>query len=196
MQTNPPLSPGTTLGRYEIRSQIGAGGMGEVFLARDTQLDRTVALKILPEAVATDRTRLQRFVQEAKSASALNHPNILTVYEIGQAAAVHFIATEFVEGKTLRQHLSKGPMSLSEILDICVQVTSALSAAHEANIIHRDVKPENIMIRRVGIVKVLDFGLAKLAAPQPAAINPEAFDASDYQDLPRDGGRYSVLHVS
>jgi len=148
--------------------------MGEVFLARDTQLDRTVALKILPEAVAADQTRLQRFRQEAKSASALNHPNILTVYEIGQAAAVHFIATEFVEGKTLRQHLSKGPMSLSEILDICVQVTSALSAAHEANIIHRDVKPENIMIRRDGIVKVLDFGLAKLAAPEPAAINSEA----------------------
>ena len=174
MQTNPPLSPGTTLGRYEIRSQIGAGGMGEVFLARDTQLDRTVALKILPEAVATDRTRLQRFVQEAKSASALNHPNILTVYEIGQAAGAHFIATEFVEGKTLRQHLSNGPMSLIEILDICVRVTSALSAAHEANIIHRDVKPENIMIRRDGIVKVLDFGLAKLAAPEPAAANPEA----------------------
>jgi len=174
MQTNSPLSPGTTLGRYEIRSQIGEGGMGEVFLARDTQLDRTVALKILPEPVAADQTRLQRFIQEAKSASALNHPNILTVYEIGQAAAVHFIATEFVEGKTLRQHLSKGPMSLSEILDICVQVTSALSAAHEANIIHRDVKPENIMIRRDGIVKVLDFGLAKLAAPEPAAINPEA----------------------
>ena len=174
MQTSSPLSPGTTLGRYEIRSQIGEGGMGEVFLARDTQLDRTVALKILPEPVAADQTRLQRFRQEAKSASALNHPNILTVYEIGQAAAVHFIATEFVEGKTLRQHLSKGPMSLSEILDICVQVTRALSAAHEANIIHRDVKPENIMIRRDGIVKVLDFGLAKLAAPQPAAIKPEA----------------------
>ena len=174
MQTNSPLSPGTTVGRYEIRSQIGAGGMGEVFLARDTQLGRTVALKILPDAVAADQTRLQRFVQEAKSASALNHPNILTVYEIGQAAAVHFIATEFVEGKTLRQHLSNGPMSLIEILDICVQLTSALSAAHEANIIHRDVKPENIMIRRDGIVKVLDFGLAKLAAPEPAAVNPEA----------------------
>jgi serine/threonine protein kinase/Flp pilus assembly protein TadD len=174
MQTNSPLSPGTTIGRYEIRSQIGAGGMGEVFLARDTQLDRTVALKILPEAVAADQTRLQRFIQEAKSASGLNHPNILTVYEIGQAATVHFIATEFVEGETLRQHLSKGPMSLIEILDICVQVTSALSAAHEANIIHRDVKPENIMIRRDGIVKVLDFGLAKLAALEPAAVNPEA----------------------
>jgi len=174
MQTKSPLSPGTTLGRYEIRSQIGAGGMGEVFLARDTQLDRTVALKILPEPVAADQTRLQRFIQEAKSASALNHPNILTVYEIGQAAGIHFIATEFVEGKTLRQHLAKGPISLIEILDICVQVTSALSAAHEANIIHRDVKPENIMIRREGIVKVLDFGLAKLAAPEQAAVNPEA----------------------
>lgn len=174
MQTNSPLSAGTTLGRYEIRSQIGAGGMGEVFLARDTQLDRTVALKILPENVAADQTRLQRFVQEAKSASALNHPNILTVYEIGQATGTHFIATEFVDGETLRHHLTNGRMSLNEILDICVQVTSALAAAHGAGIIHRDVKPENIMIRRDGIVKVLDFGLAKLAAHDPTAINPEA----------------------
>src|SRR6266498_3463916 len=174
MQTNSPLSAGTTLGRYEIRSQIGAGGMGEVFLARDTQLDRTVALKILPENVAADQTRLQRFVQEAKSASALNHPNILTLYEIGQATGTHFIATEFVDGETLRHHLTNGRMSLNEILDICVQVTSALAAAHGAGIIQRDVKPENIMIRRDGIVKVLDFGLAKLAAHDPTAINPEA----------------------
>jgi serine/threonine protein kinase/Tfp pilus assembly protein PilF len=174
MQTNSPLSPGTTLARYEIRSQIGEGGMGEVFLAQDTQLDRTVALKILPEAVAADHNRLQRFIQEAKSASALNHPNILTVYEIGQGSGIHFIATEFVEGKTLRQQLSHGPTSLNETLDICIQVASALSAAHEANIIHRDVKPENIMIRRDGIVKVLDFGLAKLAAPEPKSVHPEA----------------------
>src|SRR4030095_16616383 len=148
--------------------------MGEVFLAQDTQLDRTVALKILPEPVAADQTRVQSFIQEAKSASALNHPNILTVYEIGQAAAVHFIATEFVEGKTLRQRLSNGPMSLFEILDICAQVTSVLYASHDSNIIHRGGRRENIWIRRDGIVKVLDFGLAKLAAPEPAAVNPEA----------------------
>jgi eukaryotic-like serine/threonine-protein kinase len=159
-----PLSPGTKLGRYEIRSQIGKGGMGEVYLAQDYQLERTVALKILPENVATDQTRLQRFVQEAKSASGLNHPNILTVYEIGQAASLHFIASEYIEGETLRQHLVKGPMSLNEVLDICIQVANALATAHKAGIIHRDIKPENIMIRRDGIVKVLDFGLAKLIA--------------------------------
>ncbi|MBA2524562.1 MAG: serine/threonine protein kinase [Pyrinomonadaceae bacterium] len=169
-----PLSPGTKLGRYEIRSQIGAGGMGEVYLAHDTQLDRTVALKILPENVGADRSRLQRFVQEAKSASALNHPNILTVYEIGQTDSTHFIATEYIEGETLRHHLSDARMTLSEVLDICIQVTNALATAHKAGIIHRDMKPENIMIRRDGIVKVLDFGLAKLTAHESADVNAEA----------------------
>ncbi len=168
-----PLSPGTKLGRYEIRSQIGAGGMGEVYLAHDTQLDRTVALKILPENVGADRSRLQRFVQEAKSASALNHPNILTVYEIGQTDSTHFIATEYIEGETLRHHLSDARMTLSEVLDICIQVTNALATAHKAGIIHRDMKPENIMIRRDGIVKVLDFGLAKLTAHESADVNTE-----------------------
>ena len=148
--------------------------MGEVYLAYDTQLDRTVALKILPENVAADQTRLQRFVQEAKSASALNHPNILTVYEIGQAASTHFIATEYIEGETLRHHLSSAQMRLNEVLDICIQVTNALSAAHKAGIIHRDMKPENIMIRRDGIVKVLDFGLAKLTAHESAVVDTQA----------------------
>jgi serine/threonine protein kinase/Tfp pilus assembly protein PilF len=169
-----PLSPGTKLGRYEIRSQIGAGGMGEVYLAQDTQLDRTVALKILPDDVAADQMRLQRFVQEAKSASALNHPNILTVYEVGQTDSRHFIATEYIEGETLRHHLSSSPMRLNEVLDICIQVTNALAAAHKAGIIHRDMKPENIMIRRDGIVKVLDFGLAKLSAHESADVDTEA----------------------
>jgi serine/threonine protein kinase len=158
-----PLSSGTELGRYEIRSKIGAGGMGEVYLAHDKQLDRIVALKILPENVAADRTRLERFVQEAKSASALNHPNILTVYEIGQTDSTHFIATEYIEGETLRHHLSNGRMRLNEVLDICIQAANALTTAHKAGIIHRDVKPENIMLRRDGIVKILDFGLAKLS---------------------------------
>src|SRR5687767_14027268 len=112
------LLPGTRLGRYEIRSQIGVGGMGEVYLAHDIQLGRTVALKILPEDVAADQTRLQRFVHEAKSASALNHPNILTVYEIAQTASTYFIATEYIEGETLRHHLSSARMSLNEVLDI------------------------------------------------------------------------------
>jgi len=137
--------------------------MGEVYLAQDTQLDRTVALKILPEDVAADQMRLQRFVQEAKSASALNHPNILTVYEIGQTDSRHFISTEYIEGETLRQLLNVRRIEMAEALDISAQISSALAAAHAAGIIHRDMKPENIMLRRDGIVKVLDFGLAKLS---------------------------------
>jgi len=157
------LSPGTNLGRYEIRLQLGAGGMGEIYLAQDIKLERTVALKILPANVAGDRQRMRRFIQEAKAASALNHPNILTIHEIEQIDSVHFIATEFIDGETLRHHLNMGPMEIGQTLDISTQIASALSAAHAAGIIHRDIKPENIMLRRDGIVKVLDFGLAKLS---------------------------------
>jgi serine/threonine protein kinase len=157
------ITNGTKLGRYEIRSQLGAGGMGEVYLAQDTQLERTVALKMLPANLAADRQRMQRFIQEAKAASGLNHPNILTVYEIGRAGPTHFIATEFIDGETLRQLLNARRIGMAEALDISVQIASALSAAHAAGIIHRDIKPENIMRRRDGIVKVLDFGLAKLS---------------------------------
>jgi eukaryotic-like serine/threonine-protein kinase len=156
------IPPGTRFGRYEIRSPIGAGGMGEVYLAEDTQLDRTVALKVLPPDIACDQQRMQRFIQEAKAASALNHPNILTIYGIGEADSACFIATEYIDGITLRDRLMKGPMEIGEILDVGMQVASALSAAHEAGIVHRDIKPENIMLRRDGYVKVLDFGLAKL----------------------------------
>ena len=155
------LSPGAKLGRYEIVSPLGAGGMGEVYLAHDSTLDRKVALKVLPESVASDRNRMQRFVQEAKAASALNHPNIITIHEIGTEPGAHFMVTEFIEGENLRHHLRK-PMTLLEAIDISVQVASALATAHAAGIIHRDIKPENIMLREDGIVKVLDFGLAKL----------------------------------
>jgi serine/threonine protein kinase/Tol biopolymer transport system component len=155
------LSPGAKLGRYEIVSPLGAGGMGEVYLAQDTTLDRKVALKVLPENVASDRSRMQRFVQEAKAASALNHPNIITIHEIGTEPGAHFMVTEFIEGENLRHHLRK-PMTLLEAIDIAVQVASALATAHAAGIIHRDIKPENMMLRQDGIVKVLDFGLAKL----------------------------------
>jgi len=155
------LSSGAKLGRYEIISPLGAGGMGEVYLAQDTTLDRKVALKVLPEAVASDRNRMQRFVQEAKAASALNHPNILTIHEIGTEPGAHFMVTEFIEGENMRHHLRK-PMTLLEAIDIAVQVASALATAHAAGIIHRDIKPENMMLRQDGIVKVLDFGLAKL----------------------------------
>jgi serine/threonine-protein kinase len=156
------LQPGRRFGKYEIRSPLGTGGMGEVYLAQDTKLERAVALKILPANVATDRQRLHRFVQEAKAASALNHPNILTVYEIEQIDSISFIATEFIDGETLRHHLKGGRLSPTQTLNISEQTVSALAVAHEARIIHRDVKPENIMLRRDGIVKILDFGLAKL----------------------------------
>src|SRR5947208_7000911 len=156
------LSPGAKLGRYEIRSHIGTGGMGEVYLAQDLTLGRNVALKVLPEDVASNRHRMQRFVQEAQAASGLNHPNIITIHEIGTEPGAHFMATEFIDGENLRHHLRRAPLTLNETIDIAMQVASALSSAHAAGIIHRDIKPENIMLRRDGIVKVLDFGLAKL----------------------------------
>lgn len=148
--------------RYRIETKLGAGGMGEVYLAEDTRLGRKVALKILPAEVTRDEERVRRFEREARAASALNHPNILTIYEIGQAEAGHFIATEFVEGSTLRDLLSAGKIELKKLLDIGSQVAEALAEAHRAGIVHRDIKPENIMVRRDGYAKLLDFGLAKL----------------------------------
>src|SRR6266566_5415233 len=169
------LSPGFNLSHYRIVSKIGAGGMGEVYLAQDTKLDRRVALKILPADVAAHQDRMKRFVQEAKTASALNHPNIITIYEIEQIDSVHFIATEFIDGETLRERVRKASMKLREVLDVAAQIASALSAAHSAGIVHRDVKPENIMLRADGIVKVLDFGLAKLTERlQPESVDAEA----------------------
>ena len=168
------ISAGTKLGRYEIRSKIGAGGMGEVYLAQDTKLDRKVALKILPAEVAADGDRMSRFIQEAKAASALNHPNIITIHEIDQTDSVHFIATEYIDGETLRQRMRAAPMKLGEVLDVAAQIASALSAAHAAGIVHRDIKPDNIMMRPDGVVKVLDFGLAKLTERPPDAIDTEA----------------------
>src|SRR3989454_2237709 len=157
---------GRTIGRYQILEQLGAGGMGEVYLAEDKHLLRKVALKVLPAFFTRDRERVRRFQQEARAASALNHPNILTIYEIGQIDSHQFIATEFVEGETLRQRMIKSPMSMSELLGLATQIASALTAAHQTGIVHRDIKPENIMLREDGIVKVLDFGLAKLIAGQ------------------------------
>ena len=156
------LLPNINLSHYRIVSKLGAGGMGEVFLAEDTRLGRKVALKLLSEELTRDRDRLSRFDQEAYAASALNHPNIVTIYEMGDEGGRHFIAAEFIDGVTLRKRLSGAPMDFSEILDIAIQVAEALEEAHAAGIIHRDIKPENIMIRRNGHVKVLDFGLAKL----------------------------------
>ena len=156
------LEKGQKFGPYEIIEQIGAGGMGEVYLAEDTRLERKIALKILPPNVAEDEERMLRFVREAKSSSALNHPNIITIYEIGETDNTHFIAIEHIEGETLRERLKGDPIDLKSALEIAVQVVSALDAAHRAGIVHRDIKPENIMIRPDGLVKVLDFGIAKL----------------------------------
>jgi predicted ATPase/serine/threonine protein kinase len=167
------ITAGTKLGRYEIRSQLGAGGMGEVYLAEDTGLHRKVALKVLRAEIAANQDFMRRFVQEAQAVSALNHPNILTIYEIGFADTEHFIVTEFIDGPTLRQHLSKERVTLNKALDLAVQVAGALSAVHEAQVIHRDIKPENIMLRRDGYIKVLDFGLAKLLERLPSESEAE-----------------------
>jgi len=168
------MKPGTLISHYRIISPIGAGGMGEVYLANDSELERNVALKILPADVVSDQQRMGRFVQEAKAASALNHPNIVTIHEIGRADSVRFIVMEFVEGSTLRQLIARGPMKLNEVLEIITQILSALAEAHQAGIVHRDIKPENIMVRNGGLVKLLDFGLAKLTEKPAAAIDTQA----------------------
>ena len=144
------LRTGEALGPYRILSRIGSGGMGEVYLAEDTRLGRKIALKILSASFTKDDDRVRRFRQEASAASALNHPNILTIHEVGQTNSTHFMATEFIEGETLRARLTRAPMSLPEALSAGVQIASALAAAHAAGIVHRDIKPENIMLRRDG----------------------------------------------
>src|SRR5438552_229858 len=147
------VRPGQVVGQYLIEALLGAGGMGEVYLAQDKRLGRRVALKILPASFTHDADRLRRFEQEARAASALNHPNIITIHEIGQLAGAHFIVTEFIEGQTLRQQMSETRVTLGGVLDVTSQVASALAAAHAAGIVHRDIKPENIMRRHDGFVK-------------------------------------------
>jgi len=171
---NMRVPTGTKLGRYEVRSVLGVGGMGEVYLAQDLQLRRSVALKLLPPQFTRDEERLRRFKQEAFAASSLNHPNILTIFEFGQQGDTHFIATEYIDGQSLRQLISRESVQLDQVIDWGTQIASALSAAHAAGVIHRDIKPDNIMVRRDGYVKMLDFGLAKLSEYKNLASDPEA----------------------
>jgi TolB-like protein len=167
-ETAPPPIIGREVDGYRILSLIGAGGMGEVYLAEELALGRRVALKLLPAAVSADAGRVRRFTEEARAASSLNHPNIITVHAVGEFEGRRYIATEFIEGDTLRDRIARGPLAPAEALDVATQVASALRAAHDAGIIHRDIKPENIIIRRDGYVRVLDFGLAKLPHPDTA----------------------------
>src|ERR1044072_4271364 len=157
-----PLDAGAKLGRYEILSLLGKGGMGEVYLAKDPKLDRRVALKVLPADLAANRERMVRFVQEARSAAALNHPNVAHIYEIGEHEGLNFIAMEYVEGKTLREKIHYERTELRKLIKYLQQVAGGLAKAHAAGIVHRDLKPDNIMITRDGYAKILDFGLAKL----------------------------------
>jgi eukaryotic-like serine/threonine-protein kinase len=165
------LAAGTRLGSYEVVAPLGAGGMGEVYRARDVRLGREVALKVLPAEVSGDRDRLARFEQEARSASALNHPNIVTVYEVGESGETSFIAMELVEGRTLRELCAAGPMPIRRILAVAAQAAEGLAKAHSAGIVHRDLKPENLMVSKDGFVKILDFGLSKLVAPESGEVS-------------------------
>src|SRR5262245_31717370 len=169
----PPLI-GRELANYRIVSLLGRGGMGEVYLAEDKRLRRKVAIKLLPAQFMNDAERVRRLEREAAAASATNHPNILTIHEIGQIEQTHYLVTEFVAGETLRRRLTLGRMEVMAALEVSAQVAAALDAAHEARIVHRDIKPENIMLRPDGLVKVLDFGLAKLTEPHTPKINPRA----------------------
>ncbi|HZC23726.1 MAG TPA: serine/threonine-protein kinase, partial [Candidatus Binatia bacterium] len=168
------LASGTKLGPYEIVSPLGAGGMGEVYRARDAALGRDVAIKVLPAAFSEDDDRLRRFKREAQAAAALTHPNILTIYHVGEHEGAPYIVSELLEGESLRQRLQSGILPLRKAVEYAVQVARGLAAAHEKGIVHRDLKPENIFISKDGNVKVLDFGLAKLTRPEERSTSSDA----------------------
>ncbi|MCB1025303.1 MAG: protein kinase, partial [Acidobacteria bacterium] len=170
---------GRKIEQYEIRSLLGKGGMGAVYLAYDTKLDRKVALKFLPREFAEESGRLRRFIREAKSTSALNHPNIITIHEIGESGGIHFIATEYVDGKTLGEYAKDNSLSYRSVLEIAIQIASALDAAHSSGIVHRDIKPDNVMIRPDGFAKILDFGIAKLAEHRTGDIKTDPAGKQD-----------------
>src|SRR5208283_1589215 len=163
------LTSGTKLGPYEIQSLLGSGGMGEVYRAHDSRLNRIVAIKVLPSSFSADADRLQRFVQEARSAAALNHPNILSIFDIGEEGESPYIVSELLEGQTLRERIRTGPLSSRKAIEYGLQVARGLAAAHEKGIVHRDLKPENLFITNDERVKILDFGLAKLTRPEGVA---------------------------
>jgi eukaryotic-like serine/threonine-protein kinase len=161
------FSAGSKLGPYEILAPIGAGRNGEVYRAKDPQLDRAVAIRLLPIDLAQDADRFNRFQSEARSVSALNHPNIITIYEVGSVDSMHFISMELVDGKSLREILANGALSVTKLIQFAAQSSEALSKAHAAGILHLNLKPENIMITKDGVVKILDFGLAKARITKP-----------------------------
>jgi len=165
------FSPGSRFGSYEIRALLGTGGMGEVYRARDDRLQREVALKVLPDALRTDPERLSRFEREARTASNLNHPNILTIFEIGDVDGTHFMAAELVAGETLGMRLKRGALTVRDAVELAGQIAAGVAAAHDVGIVHRDLKPDNVMIRPDGLVKVLDFGLARPAEHADAAVD-------------------------
>src|SRR6266849_1421737 len=163
-----PLSPATRLGPYEIVSSIGAGGMGEVYRARDTRLDRTVAIKVLPEHLSSNSQSRERFEREAKAISSLSHPNICPLYDVGHQDGIDYLVMEYLEGETLAGRLKKGPLPTDQVLKYAIQITDALDTAHKHAVVHRDLKPGNIMLTKTG-AKLLDFGLAKVRAAEPVA---------------------------
>jgi len=183
-EDRPALSIGQYLGHYKVLDLLGTGGMGEVYLAQDQRLGRKIALKLLPTDFSTDQLRMHRFQQEARAASALNHPNIITIHEIGEFEDRHFIATEFIEGRTLRQLMKRRKLTLPKAIDIAIQAASALAAAHEVGVVHRDIKPENIMLRPDGYVKLLDFGLAQLNNPQSPTTDTESLTVDNVDTAP------------
>ena len=172
------LASGTKLGPYAIQAPLGAGGLGEVYRAHDGRLDRTVAIKVLPASFSSDRDRLQRFAQEARAAAALNHPNILSIFDIGEENGAPYVVSELLEGETLRDRLRSGPIPIRKATDYALQVIRGLAAAHEKGIVHRDLKPENLFLTGDGRAKILDFGLAKLTLP---ATQTESGDAPTIQ---------------
>ncbi len=187
---------GELIGHYRVESLIGGGGMGEVYLALDLRSKRKAVIKLLPARFTVDTERIRRFQQEAQTVIALNHPNIVTIYEIGEENGTHYIISELIEGETLRQRLARGSMPPEKIVEVGVQIGNALAAAHRAGVVHRDIKPENIMLRDDGYVKVLDFGIAKLTQPKNGGDPAQRAQDTGFPDYFRINHGHLALHVA